>query len=377
MQLSAAARSILRLAPLFAALGFAPLTSAAAAPASAGPFSDPVAPVSDPQLQIPAGVRPLLEVWMRDTYVTDGGDGFYYLTGTTAAPGRSHCWDWNDGLHLWRSQDLKAWEHLGLIWSLDRDATWQRVFGKVEPGRKAPSGEIMDEKRRAIWAPEIHYIRSQKTWLIAACTNDGSPQKGSFILRSTSGKPEGPYENIPGNATGPIFPNIDGGLFEDDDGSVYFVGHNHFIARMKDDLSGLAEPVRRFAETPYDPEPYAEGAYLVKHAGKYHLIQTYWSFKKPDGRFSYLGPQYNHPSRHSYDVVVASADHIYGPYGPRYTAVVEGGHNNFFKDRAGRWWSTMFGNPRGASAKTAPFLCRPAILPLTYENGRFRPDPAR
>ena len=256
----------LRCAVVCIVLGGIVAVAAASAPAASGPFSNPVAPVADPRLQIPATIRPLLDVWMRDTYVADGGDGYYYLTGTTAAPGRNHCWDWNDGLHLWRSKDLKAWEHLGLIWSLDRDATWQRAFGKAEPGRTAPSGDIMDDKRRAVWAPEIHYIRSKRQWLIVACMNDGTPQKGSFILRSTSGKPEGPYENIAGNASGPIFPNIDGGLFEDDDGVVYFVGHNHFIARMKDDLSGLAEPVRQFAETPYDPEPYAEGAYVVKHA---------------------------------------------------------------------------------------------------------------
>jgi beta-xylosidase len=336
--------------------------------------SDPTAPVHDPALQIPKSVQPLFDTWMRDTFVTLAADGFYYLTGTTAAPGKEHCWDWNDGLHLWRSRDLKQWDHLGLIWSLDRDATWQGKPVLVEPGQISPSRDVMDEKRRAVWAPEIHYIKSKRAWLIVACMNGG---RGSFILRSTSGKPEGPYDNIAGNATGPIFKNIDGSLFEDDDGTVYFVGHNHFIARMKDDLSGLAEPVRQLQETPYEPEPYAEGVCIVKHDRKYHLVQTYWSFKKPDGKYSYLGPQYNHPSRHSYDVIVATADNVDGPYGPRYTAIVEGGHNNFFQDRDGRWWATMFGNPRGASAQTAAFLCRPAIVPLKYEDGRFRPDPTR
>lgn len=362
-------------APLLLAATLAAQTTAPK-PAPAA-ISDATAPVAVAALQIPATVAPLFDTWMRDTYVTDGGDGYYYLTGTTAAPGRTHCWDWNDGLYLWRSPDLKKWEPLGLIWSLDRDATWQSKFGAVEPGAKAPSGEVMDGRRRAVWAPEIHYIRSKKQWLLVACMNDGSPQKGSFILRSTSGRPEGPYENIPGNATGPIQTRIDGSLFEDDDGSVYYVGHNHFIARMKDDLSDLAEPIRTLQETPFDPEPYAEGAYIVKHDGKYHLLQAYWSFKKPDDRYSYLGPQYNHPSRYSYDVVVATADNVYGPYGPRYTAIVGAGHNNFFADRAGRWWSTMFGNPRGFSAKTAPFLCRPALVPLKYEQGRFLPDPTR
>lgn len=341
---------------------------------TAAPVSDPVAPVGDASLQIPKTVRPLLDTWMRDTYVTYAPDGFYYLTGTTAAPGRDHCWDWNDGLHLWRSSDLKHWEHLGLIWSLDRDATWQSKPVIVKAGQRSPSGDLMDDKRRAVWAPELHYIKSRKTWLIVACMNGG---RGSFVLRSTSGKPEGPYVNIPGNAQGPIFDGIDGSVFEDDDGSVYFVGHNHFIARMKDDLSGLAEPIRQFQETPFSPEPYAEGVYLVKYAGKYHLVQTYWSFKQPDGTFSYLEPAHKLAARYSYDVVVATADHIYGPYGPRYTAVVEGGHNNFFQDRDGRWWSTMFGNPRGASAATAPFLCRPALVPMKFEAGRFRPDPTR
>lgn len=340
--------------------------------------SDPVAPVNAPELQISKSITPLFDTWMRDTFVTLTDDGFYYLTGTTAAPGKAHCWDWNDGLHLWRSADLKEWTHLGMVWSLDRNATWQGEAELVDPGQISPARDVMDEKRRAVWAPEIHYIKSRKQWLIVACMNGSKVAgKGSFILRSTSGRPEGPYENIPGNADGPIFDNIDGSLFEDDDGAVYFVAHNHFIARMKDDLSGFAEPLRRFAETPFEPEPYAEGAYIVKHAGKYHLIQTFWSFRKPDGRFSYLGPQYNHPSRHSYDVLVASADNIYGPYGPRYTAIVEGGHNNFFRDKDGLWWSPMFGNPRGASAKTASFICRPALVPLKYEAGRFLPDPSR
>lgn len=337
-------------------------------------ISSPAAPVGDPALQIPKNIRPLFDTWMRDTYATFAADGWYYLTGTTAAPGKANCWDWNDGIHLWRSRDLKQWEHLGLVWSLDRDGTWQREAVIVEAGKYSPSNDLMDEKRRAVWAPEIHYFPKQKQWMIVACMNGG---KGSFILRSKTGKPEGPYENIPGNAKGPLHDHIDGSLFGDDDGTVYYVGHNHFIARMKDDLSGLAEPIRRFAETPFDPEPYAEGVCVVKHDGKYHLLQTFWSFKKPDGKFSYLGPRYNHQSRHSYDVVVATADNVYGPYGPRYTAIVEGGHNNFFRDREGRWWSTMFGNPRGAAAEKAPFLCRPALIPIKYVNGRFLPDPTR
>ncbi|MGO3654156.1 MAG: hypothetical protein ACTJFN_07315, partial [Sphingobacterium sp.] len=32
-------------------------------------FSDPTAPVGDSLLTVPATIRPILDVWMRDTYV--------------------------------------------------------------------------------------------------------------------------------------------------------------------------------------------------------------------------------------------------------------------------------------------------------------------
>jgi len=65
-------------------------------------------------------------------------------------------------LHLWRSVDLKKWEHLGLIWSLDRDATWQGKPVIVETGQISPARDVLDEKRRAVWAPEIPLYREQE-----------------------------------------------------------------------------------------------------------------------------------------------------------------------------------------------------------------------
>lgn len=329
-----------------------------------------------PELTLPPDTKPLIDVWMRDTYIMLGPDGTYWLTGTTAAPDRKwekegpHCWDWNDGLRLWRSRDGRQWEALGLIWNLD-DATWQSHFATRKATRN-PMGFPLDAKRRAVWAPEIHYIRSADNWFIVACMNDTSTRKGSFILRSTTGKPEGPYENIEGNATGPIFPNIDGSLFEDDDGTVYFIGHNHFFARMKPDMSGLAEEPRQFEETPYPNEPYIEGAYLFKHDDKYHLATAIWSFRMPDGTFSYnAGSEEQGGVRYSYDCVIASADRIEGPYGPRYTAGVGIGHNNLFQDAEGNWWATHFGNPRGTNEFVQPFLCRPAVVPMDYRDGKF------
>ncbi|WP_437920323.1 family 43 glycosylhydrolase [Sphingobacterium sp. LRF_L2] len=342
-----------------------------------GNFSDPTAPVGDAQLTVPPNVKPLFDVWMRDTYVMLGPDGYYYLTGTTATPGREfsgqqHCWDHNDGVYLWRSPDLKRWEALGRIWSFDTDAApWQKAGKPLKKGAVSVNGDPLDSLYRAVWAPEIHYIKSKKKWLLIACLNGN---KGSFVLESTSGKAEGPYVNIKANEQQAIFNGIDLSAFEDNDGTVYLIGHNHNIARMKDDLSGLAEPFRKFEETPYEKEPYIEGVWLTKHEGKYQLLQTVWSVPLPNHRYSYLRAEAKKVEVHSYDVVIAESDHIYGPYGARYPAILAGGHNNLFEDKEGRTWSTTFFNPRGSMAKAFDQTCRPAIVPVRWEQGKLRPD---
>ena len=76
-----------------------------------------------PELRVPTSVKPAFDYWMRDTWATLGPDGYYYITGTTSTPdryfpGQRHCWDWNDGLYLWRSKDMKSWEARGQIWSI-------------------------------------------------------------------------------------------------------------------------------------------------------------------------------------------------------------------------------------------------------------------
>ncbi|TZF86562.1 family 43 glycosylhydrolase (plasmid) [Pedobacter sp. BS3] len=358
-------------------------------------YSDPYAPVGDKRYTVPDIVRPLFDYWMRDTYITYGPDSMYYMTGTTAPPDRKfqnniiHPWDYNDGIYLWQSADMKVWKPLGRIWSFDKDATWQKKGVPLKPKARGVNGEPLDSMYRAAWAPELHYIKSKKQWLLVACL---SGKVGSFVLKSVSGKPTGPYVNIPGNSNGPIFSakeviaipgnteklpysGIDGTLFEDDNGEVYFIGKDHYIAKMKDDLSGLAEPFRRFKETPYNPEQYIEGVYMVKHHGKYQLLQTVWCVRDEPGKnkFSYI-ENGNKALVHSYDVVVAEADNIYGPYGPRYPAILEGGHNNLFTDKDGNWWSTTFFNPRGEMGKIYPVTCRPAVLAVKWENNKLMPD---
>ena len=278
------------------------------------------------------GLRRLLESPLRDTSICLGPDNLYYLTGTsgskTGGPEMKDGWWYvNEGIRVWRSADLVTWTPLGLVWIFEKNATWQKP---VKNGR------------RALWAPEIHYLKG--TFWLTYCINWG----GTGLLKSTSGRAEGPYQDV--QAEGPLTGEIDASLFQDRDGQVYFVFQNGKIARLKEDMSGLAEAPRLLRPANAVQTGF-EGAFLTLMNGRYTLVCA----------------EFNARNGHStYDCMVSQADHIYGPYGDRYLAVPHGGHNMFFQDRQGQWWATFFGNdPR------APWLERPGILPIRIgPNGR-------
>ncbi len=266
-------------------------------------------------------IKPLFDFPVRDTSICVGGDGDYYLTGTTGYP---TWWKTNDGVRVWRSPDLKRWRLLGLVWKV-YDGTWQKK---------------MRGDRRALWAPEIHFIKG--TFWITYCMNFG----GCGLLKSTSGKAEGPYVDV--HPEGPITDKIDASLFEDDDGKVYFVWQNGLIARMNDEMTDLAEEPRLLQPSNYKHVGF-EGAFLKKIDGRYYLICA-----------DFIRGQYH--------CMVASSNEIYGPYGPRYLAIPHAGHNMFFQDKQGNWWATFFGNDA-----QAPFRERPAILRIEFDHqGRVR-----
>jgi beta-xylosidase len=317
------------------------------------PADSPPPPSSSPTtrpFRYPS-LRPLVDVQMRDVSICLGGDGNYYLTGTTG----KNIWVQNDGIELWRSPDLKTWEPMGFVWLIERDGTWQKQWTK-KVGR---DGKEFD--RRSVWAPEIHYFKNN--YYLAYCITG----LGTGVLRSTTGKPEGPYAPTHGTA-GPLTKGIDASLFCDDDGSVYFAWGSGWYVKLNDDLSALAgDPIMVHCNPPdLDPANHHgskycpdmthvgfEGAFLFKANGKYHMACA----ERPgDGRYSCF---------------IASADSLAGPWGARYEAVPCGGHNVFFQDKQGNWWSTLFGNDREVALRE-----RPAILPVVFGNdGRISVAP--
>lgn len=285
---------------------------------------------SETMKDLSKAVRVLFDEFVRDPSICLGPDGTYYLTGTTSG---------QNSIRLWKSKDLKKWEPLEFAWKYGESA-WHKRY---------------KESGSPLWAPEVHYMNGT-FWLTYSMPGyDGTPAtSGSGLLRSTSGKPEGPYVDVQPNER--LGDEIDASLFRDDDGSVYFVWHCGKLRKMKADLSGPAEPMRKLTLVASDPNPKHhsdlclkihgpnsfdhigyEGVFLFKVGGTYILSAS----DHCDGRYS---------------AWIATSKSIYGPYSARYEAIPWGGHNMYFKDRGGKWWATIF---------NGPVTERPAILPIT------------
>ncbi|MFI9585774.1 family 43 glycosylhydrolase [Streptomyces sp. NPDC052236] len=336
-------------------------------------------PRKDNSFLLPLELRPRDEergqVWMRDTYVNCfvvDGRPLYVATGTSRAPGLSTAAPWNDGIFVWVAPSLKGpWRLVdtsGIRPEAERGKVWSPEFvGENRPGRTvvAPWQEYWHDerfgKRGEVWAPELHHFRGR--WYIVACMGDHSQKVGSFMLVSEGGI-EGPYRLVKGNLNKPFggslvggpafiepgaYHHIDGGLYTEGD-DAWLVLHNDLYAKFRDDMEDIVPTsnLPKFQQTPYAPEPYLEGASVLKYKGKYYLLHAAWSRTSinPDGstRCAYDPPG---PGRvqYQYDAVVAVSDNFEGPYSKRWTAGVGAGHNNFFVDHSGHLWATFFRNP--------------------------------
>lgn len=277
-------------------------------------------------------IHPLIQVQLRDTQICIGGDGAYYMTGSTGG----NIWAFNDGVELWRSENLTDWTYLGLVWSLDREGGWAKSW---RSRRGLPF--------RAIWAPEIHYVAGN--YFICFSVS----RAGLGVLRSTSGRPEGPYEYA-FSPDAHLRRGIDATLFQDDDDAVYLTyGSGDEMVRLKDDLSGYAGEWRKteFVETEClvarDRDRCLRGENILGYEGA--------TLFKKDGLY-FLGAVGNVEGRYSF--VFAVSENIHGPYRMRHEAAPCAGGGNVFRDGEGLWWSTFFGNDEQSHFREKPGLIR-------------------
>lgn len=287
----------------------------------------------------PVGVEPVLDVPLRSPAVCRGPDGAYYMTGTAAADGSDFAV--NDGVWLWKSAGLRTWEEVGQVWSIRRQgAAWQQQHRPLRHENRRP-GEPT-RMVRGMTSPEIHFIRD--TFWIPYSMNGW----GCGLLKSTTGKPEGPYEDL-----GPITPaGATPSLFEDDDGSVYWVMDEGWIAKMTDDMTGLADSpqlVMPRSSSDLGHSPFAvgrTGAFLFKRDNTYCLAVAEWTSRTGSP---------------VYDSFVATAESLDGPWDCRHLMGAHSGETTVFKDPDGRWLYTM-----SSPGTRARFRDRPALVPLEW-----------
>lgn len=292
-------------------------------------------------------IKPIWDVHMRDAVIIRGGDGNYYLTGSTG----DNIWKFNDGIELYRSKDLKKWDYLGLVWSIEKDGGWEKQWRNHH-----------NRPTRAIWAPELHYIH--KNYYIVL----SMPPGGISILKSSTGTPEGPYVHATNpdkpllGGIGPLPQSflIDPTLFEDEDGKVYFThGPANLIVKMNDDLSDFAEQPSRIEII--DPDT------SVNH----HIKNCQLNYKNKDLGFEgatlfkrngiyYLGSTDKYEDR--YSMMIATSKNIYGPYTGRYEAVPCNGGTNFFQAKNGDWFTCFFGDDI-----QAPWREKPGIIKIEFD----------
>lgn len=267
-------------------------------------------------------IRPIWDLHLRDTSICNGEDGFYYMTGSSG----DNIWDLVDGIELWRSKDLKTWDYLGLVWSVDRDGTWEKQF-------------------RWVWAPEVHLVNHKLVFTYSMLSPPYGAGGGTGILVTKTGRPEGPYIN-PVTADKPLTGGIDATIFQDDDGKIYFTnGAGGTLHRMKPDLSAFdGDPITVRTQTlPGGPTRLGhEGASFFKANGKYYLgaADTY------QGRYS---------------SICGVSDKVEGPYALVHEAVPCGAGGNYFKDNTGNWWCTYFGND-----DQSPWREKPGIVKIDF-----------
>ena len=186
-------------------------------------------------------------------------EGNYYMYCTTdvdealtAGNDFSSSENGEDGIFVYRSSDLKSWEKLHYA---------------------LKKGDTVGEKW--FWAPEVLPYRGKFYMVYAA---------EEHIAIAVADHPEGPFKQEKKQWLRPG-KSIDGSLFVDDDGTVYLYyvrldrGNEIFVAKMKDDLSGIEKEYDDLlirAELPWETRDadVAEGPFVLKHKGLYYLTYS-------------------------------------------------------------------------------------------------------
>lgn len=196
------------------------------------------------------------------------------------------------------------------------------------------------ERGKGVWAAEFHHLPTTggRRWY-CYFTKTGGPDENHrmFVMRSKTGRIEGPYEAPVQLKTDPKdeYYAIDGTVFENR-GKLYFLwaghpGHRLFISRMKDPQTLTGKRVM-IPASGFGCEEVREGPYVITHGKRMFLTYSACDTGKPDYKVGYLSAELNSDpmkvsswTQHEEPLLErADANGVFGP-----------GHHGFFKSPDG------------------------------------------
>lgn len=290
----------------------------------------------------------LFEKNISDISICTGPDKTYYLTGTVGDK-----FGVQQGIMIWASRDMKDWNPIGrdkgYVWTFENDALeWQKSISSRNGW-----------PQRGIIAPQIQFFN--KTFWIAY-TNSNSNRSG--IMKSVSGRAQGPYKDISGDE--PLVNGVNASLFQDTDSTVYFIWGNGLIQRMKSDMSGFAYAEPRVLTDANGNRLSIEGLKIAKIDKKYVVSGSRWSSSSVNQQANktQVGEK---AIDDRYDGVLAVSDQLLGNYKYCKNTFPHAGSGQLFMNPEKELFFAFAGVDVGN-----PMASNPSLLPVEIdEEGYF------
>jgi hypothetical protein len=311
---------------------------------------------------------PLFDLPMEDVSVCKGGDDAWYLAGTVASQiedrksknKNSADFQNNDGIYLWRSTDLDTWTPLGKVWDIEKDGSaWAKQY-------RIPGDQpLRDDFCRGVTAPEIHFVGG--SYYLAYSMNG----RGTGLLKSKSGKAEGPYEDLGRVTAIGEAPS----LFAAADGNRYWLwGQGAQIAKIDLAKGTLQNPANDLLPrlVHYKGGNYAAASGYWDVTGPF--MYEYFDIDTKTRRFALsfsAVTQFN--ERAHRDALLAVADSLDGVFKSAMRMIPHGGQTTVFTGPGGEYWATYSGSDPSAVLRD-----RPGIVPMeAYKSYAYQNEPIR
>jgi arabinoxylan arabinofuranohydrolase len=198
---------------------------------------------------MPHAVNPILPGYYADPSLV-AHEGRFYLYATLDPWG-------GDTLGCWESPDFKHWTYRSLNWPTKAACT------------------SLTSKDSKVWAPSVIRARDGRFFMYVSV--------GSEVWVGVAAHPLGPWRNALGDR--PLIPSdyrpgyhmIDAEAFIDDDGTAYlywgsgwkWVNGRCWVVKLQPDMTTFDGEVHDVT-----PSSYFEAPFMVKHAGRYYLMNS-------------------------------------------------------------------------------------------------------